>query len=298
MHVVTGGRKSRSDAAPLSGAHHLSTVKRAPNFLVIGAPRAGTTWIERNLRHHPEVFLPVRKELHFFDRDENFARGIEHYRAYFDDADQAKAVGEATPDYLHHPLAPTRIKAHLGDVKLIVSLRDPVERAYSRYWNSRGKFAENAGLTFEEKLERKPQFIYEGYYFDHLSRYLELFDRSRLLCLLFDDLKADGAAFMRTVYDFLEIDPSPAAASSGSAVNAAASKKRNGKSRILFYLRGAASRLKLETLADKLDAANRSPIPPVDPQTRRLLLREHYLPQIEALEDLLGRDLGAWKTGA
>lgn len=269
-----------------------------PNFLVIGAPRAGTTWIERHLRQHPQVFLPERKELHFFDRDENFSRGIDHYQGFFSDADGAAAIGEATPDYLHHPLAPERIKEHLGDIKLIVSLRDPVERAYSRYWNARGKFAENEGLSFEEKIALKPQFIHEGYYFDHLSRYLALFDRQSILCLLFDDLKADGPAFMRTIYDFLGVDVGFVPRHSTSVVNASASKKRNGRSALLFYLRGAASRLRLDTLADKLDELNRAPIPPIAPETRRRLLHEHYLEQIEALERLLGRDLAAWKEGA
>jgi hypothetical protein len=269
-----------------------------PNFLVIGAPRAGTTWIERQLREHPQVFLPSRKELHFFDREENFEKGIDHYKSYFVEAEDSLAVGEATPDYLHHPLAPQRIKRYLGDVKLIVSLRDPVDRAYSRYWNARGKYAENEGLSFEEKLARKPQFVLEGYYFDHLSRYLELFDRRDLLCLLFDDLKADGPAFMRTIYDFLAVDSEFVSSHHETVVNASASKKRNGRSALLYYLRGAASRLRLEGIADKLDELNRAKIPPVDPETRRRLLREHYLPQIEALEDLIGRDLAAWKAGS
>lgn len=296
MDVRSGDRRIERVSALSSRAE--SAEAGIPNFLVIGAPRAGTTWIERHLREHPEVFLPARKELHFFDREDNFSKGIDYYKRFFRRADGAVAVGEATPDYLHHPKAPERIKRHLGDVKLIVSLRDPVDRAYSRYWNARGKFAENEGLSFEEKLQRKPQFIHEGYYFDHLSRYLEQFDREQLLCLLFDDLKADGAAFMRRIYEFLGVDAGFEPKNSGSVVNASASKRRNGRSAALFYLRGAASRLGLGGLADKLDELNRSPIPPIDPATRKRLLHEHYLAQIDALEGLLGRDLDAWKTGA
>jgi len=295
---VDVGSDGRSSGAAALSSRAESAEAGTPNFLVIGAPRAGTTWIERHLRQHPQVFLPARKELHFFDREENFSKGIGYYKGFFRRADGAVALGEATPDYLHHPAAAERIKRHLGDVKLIVSLRDPVDRAYSRYWNARGKFAENEGLSFEEKLRRKPQFVYEGYYFDHLSRYLELFDRRSLLCLLFDDLKADGAAFMRTIYEFLGVDARFEPRNSDSVVNASASKRRNGRSATLFYLRGAASKLGLAGLADKLDELNRSSIPPIDPATRRRLLHEHYLAQIEALEGLIGRDLGAWKSGA
>lgn len=72
-----------------------------PNFLIIGAPRSGTTWIQENIKHHPEIFMPEQKEIHFFDR--NYAMGIEYYEKYFSAYDGQKAIGEATPDYLHLP---------------------------------------------------------------------------------------------------------------------------------------------------------------------------------------------------
>lgn len=289
---VVSERPQQSAPAPMPSARPL------PTFLIVGAPRAGTTWIDRNLRQHPEVFLPARKELHFFDREENYSRGIAYYESFFQKAGDAAAVGEATPDYLHRPVAATRIKEHLGDVKLIVSLRDPVDRVYSRYWNARGKYAENQGLSFEEKLARKPEFILEGYYYDHLCRYLELFGRDRLLCLLFDDLKADGRAFMRSIHRFLGVREDFEPIGTDAVVNASASKKRNARSKLLYYVRGVTSRLKLRSLADRLDEANRAEIPPMNPQTRSRLLREHYLDQIEKLERLIDRDLSAWKHGA
>lgn len=276
---------------------HASTPhRRLPNFLVIGAPRAGTTWIERNLRQHPQVFLPARKELHFFDRDENFFRGLEYYESFFRNADEATAVGEATPDYLHRAQAATRIKEQLGDdLKLIVSLRDPVDRVYSRYWNARGKYAENADLSFEEKIARKPEFLAEGYYYDHLLRYQKLFGRENLFCLLFDDIKSDGTGFMQSIYRFLGVDDGFEPKSADSMVNTSASQRRNARSTLLYYARRSASRLKLPGIADRIDEANRVKLPPISPEMRKRLLREHYLVQIEKLEELLGRDLTAWK---
>ena len=111
-----------------------------PTFLVIGAPRSGTTWIARNLREHPEICLSKKKELHFFDRDENYERGIAYYESFFTRcSEQQHAIGEATPDYIHVPVAAKRIKEHLPHAKLIVSLRNPRDRVYSRDWNARGK---------------------------------------------------------------------------------------------------------------------------------------------------------------
>jgi hypothetical protein len=278
-------------------ARRPTSERTLPTFLVIGAARAGTTSIYRHLRQHPEVFLPARKELHFFDRDESYNSGIDHYERFFRRAD-AKAIGEVTPSYLHRAPAAMRIKRHLEDVKLIVSLRDPVDRVYSRYWNARGRYAENEGLSFEEKLARKPEFIREGYYYDHLRRYLELFDREQVLCLLFDDLKSDGRAFMQSIYRFLEVSDDFLPKGVDAPINASATKKRNAKSKLLYYLRGISSRLSLDSVAGKLEEVNRAAIPPIDPETRRRLLHEHYLVQIDKLENLIDQDLTVWKKGA
>ena len=267
-----------------------------PNFLVIGAPRSGTTWIELNLRQHSDVFFPERKELHFFDRDENYARGMPYYEAFFENTGTVRAVGEGTPDYLHIPKAAARIKEHLPEAKLIVSLRNPVERVYSRYWNARGKYEENANLSFEQKLSDKPAFIAEGLYFQHLSRYLDLFDRSQLLILLFDDLKADSLAFLRQIYEFLDLDPDCQSVLLNQKIGTSASQKRNARSKLLFYLRKASRRMGLYRMADTIDRANRVPLPKMRPETREWLLREHYGEQIERLEDLIGRDLSSWRA--
>src|SRR5690606_33439746 len=120
---------------------------RLPTFLVIGAARSGSTWISRNLARHPDVFIPKEKELHFFDQ--RYEEGIEAYRAYVRAATAEKAIGEATPAYLHTPAAAARIRAHLPDVKLIACLRDPIDRLYSRYWNARGRFEHNKEVSFE-----------------------------------------------------------------------------------------------------------------------------------------------------
>ena len=175
-----------------------------PNFMIIGAPRSGTTWIEKNLREHPEVFLAKDKELHFFDQQ--YEKGIEYYESFFSGAHGKKAVGEATPDYLHGAYSrndiPTLIHKHVPDVKLIASLRNPTERAYSRFWNSKAFYDRNINMSFEDKLEDRPEFIAEGMYCDQLERFYDLFPRENILILLFDDLKADPAQFMRRIYEF------------------------------------------------------------------------------------------------
>ena len=110
-----------------------------PNFLIVGCQKAGTTWLANRIRQHPDIFL-CDHEIHFFDKDYNYGKGIGWYREHFAGAGGAKAVGERTPDYFwtnglrtegHLPEVHRNIGEVLPEAKLVVILRDPVERAIS-----------------------------------------------------------------------------------------------------------------------------------------------------------------------
>jgi len=266
-----------------------------PNFLVIGAPRSGTTWIEKNLRAHPDVFMPSRKELHFFDRD--YARGLTYYEDLFSGWSGQAAVGEASPSYLAGrddavDIA-RRIAENLPGVRLIASLRNPIDRVYSRFLNAKAKFDENAALSLEDKLREKPEFLREGIYADHLQRYYEVFPREQVLVLLYDDLIANGHAFMKRVYTFLSVDANFTTGLEEVRVNAAAGKRNLARSKSLWLLGRAIGRLGARRLADRLRTANSRELPQMSPETRQLLL-EMYRPHNERLEKLIDRDLSAW----
>jgi hypothetical protein len=266
-----------------------------PNFLVIGAPRSGTTWIDENLRAHPDVFVPAVKELHFFDRD--YDKGMDYYEEQFAGWSGEKAIGEATPDYLHGAYCkrdiPGLIRQSMPDVRLIASLRNPVERAYSRYWNAKAKFDVNAGFSFEEKLKSKPEFIEEGYYVDQLERYYALFPGDRILVLLYDDLVADPRQFIRRVYEFLGVDPGFTTGFEGARINTAAGKKRLARSKALWYASRALSRLNMHGLSERVSRANSVAMPPMSPQTRSLLVNVYREKNIR-LQALIDRDLEQW----
>src|SRR5689334_25080325 len=102
-----------------------------PNFVVIGAPKAGTTALSRYLGDHRDGFVAAQKEVHYFDRDHLFSRGVEWYEAQFEGAGGVRAVGDATPGYMYSREAIDRMAALLPDVRLIATLRNPVDRAYS-----------------------------------------------------------------------------------------------------------------------------------------------------------------------
>lgn len=219
------------DAAPAGLA---SGAVKVPSFLIIGAAKAGTTSLNHYLAQHPQIFMSPRKDTFFFDFDgqppdyggpgDNAwyrARAViegKAYRALFAGVTSEKAVGEACTQYLYDPDAAARIHRDLPQAKLIVVLRDPVERAYSSFlqqvrdgYETTADFAEALALEPQRRRAKwRPMWHYKarGFYFAQLERYLAHFARGRLGIYLYDDLQRDPRRLLREIFDFLEVDPS------------------------------------------------------------------------------------------
>lgn len=186
-----------------------------PNFLIIGSQKAGTTSLYNILKKHPQIFMAEKKEVNFFFLEGEFRKGIDHYRKYFSDIPPGKiAYGEASPGYICHPQAPMRIKESLPKAKLILTVRNPIERAYSQYWDNRmtlsepQEFAETLDIALHPTYKPgKPGYFSRGTYLQYINRYLESFPPEQLLVLLFDDLRDAPSKFYRTCFEFLGVDP-------------------------------------------------------------------------------------------
>src|SRR6185503_20533874 len=177
-----------------------------PNFLIIGAEKAATTWLARSLAEHPDVFVPPEKELFFFSS--RFDRGLEWYASHFRERSGEARVGEATPVYLSNPDAPNRIRETLGEIDLIVSLRQPVDRAYSAYWHNLRQGRILPETSFREAIDADAWGIRSrGLYGLHLPRFLAMFPRDRLQVLLYDRIQADPSQQLRASLVFLGVDP-------------------------------------------------------------------------------------------
>lgn len=200
-----------------------------PNFLLIGAPKSGTTSLYEYLRQHPQVFMSEMKEPNFFafEGESLSFRGsgaeinkasitqLEKYKTLFYRANH-KVVGEASTLYLYIPKASERIKYYIPEVKLIAVLRNPVDRAYSSFLHliRQGrepiKDFEKALLVEEERIKNNWIFLSRykdvGLYYSQLKRYYDKFDSAQIKVFLYDDLKNDCVGLMKEVYDFLEVD--------------------------------------------------------------------------------------------
>lgn len=177
-----------------------------PKFICIGSQRAGTTWLYECLKEHPEVYVPLTKELHFFDRF--YSEGVESYSSNFpiDEIDKVKTWGEITPNYYQVPCALERIHKLLPEVKIIYILREPVSRAYSQYQ----LFVQNdfKGESFEEVLEKHSSVIDLSLQGKHLEKLYTIFPRKNVLVLFYDELLGDPEAFIKKVFVFLGVNAS------------------------------------------------------------------------------------------
>lgn len=202
-----------------------------PDFLVIGAARAGTTALHAHLRQHPDIFMPAHKEPNFFAYEgqtltcagpgaeyiNNSITDLSRYQALFDNAPVDAKLGEASPLYLYSETAPARIKHHVPDAKMVVILRNPIEQAYSHFMYATKQCIENeVNFTNALRLESdrmaqgwQPLFGYSDFprYGEQLARYLDLFPREQILIRRYEDFKSAPTDLLRDIYEFIGVDP-------------------------------------------------------------------------------------------
>ena len=177
-----------------------------PNFVGIGPGKCGTTWLYNALSNHPQACVSSAKETLYFS--DHHARGFDWYQRFFKTKPgetNPVAVGEVSNTYIFDKEVAARIAKELPQAKIIYSLRDPIERAFSHYLFLR----RNAELDcpFEEALDRRPDLLSRGLYSDHLQSFHQHFDSSQRLGLFFDDLKSDPRGYAETIFLFLGLDP-------------------------------------------------------------------------------------------
>ncbi len=242
-HLQAGGRRaSEVLQSPTRYALELSGVRHGalPDYLVIGAMKAGTTMFYEWLVTHPLAPPAVEKEVHFFDF--HFPQGQTWYRSQLPterqrdrlsaEAGRRAVVGEGSPTYLFHPLAARRAYSLVPDAKLLVLLRNPVSRAYSHYQTSIRHDWE--ALPFEDAIDREPlrldgqvdallmdekhhrsfpryrwSYLSMGQYAEQLESWLRYFPREQFMFILNEELDRDPDATFRRVYDFLDLPYHP-----------------------------------------------------------------------------------------
>jgi Sulfotransferase domain len=223
-----------------------SPMRLLPNFLIIGTQRGGTTSLYHYLKTHPCIAPATSKDTHFFDK--KFSKGLSWYRGHFPTRlekfcaehllRRPFVTGEASSSYLFHPHVPKRVARVLPQVKLIVLLRNPVDRAYSQYYHAIELGHET--FSFEEAIQYEQErtarelekiladehyysqahkhlsYLSRGIYVDQLQAWMSLFPREQFLILKSEDFYADPATIVNQVLDFLNLPQLEAQLSKGA----------------------------------------------------------------------------------
>jgi len=242
-----------------------------PDFLGIGAPRAASTWLHNRLALHPQIFMPHEKELHFFDlmdSDGRYKFDIQTpsdrrwYATHFSRAGD-RVKGEITPAYSFLPEERVReIVEFLPGVKIIYILRDPIERAWSgirrRCWYNQGRAADLCDVEDLVEMAGRRDVLIRGDYRRNIEIWESQIQEQDMEYIFFEDINENGRNVLTGVCEFLGVDPDL-----------------------------------LDFPEENQDAVNQAPQSKI-PQPVKDLLKSHYLPDREFLEDKFRRDLGSW----
>ncbi len=275
------------------------------NFIGIGAQKCASSWVHDILADHPQVAVPRLKEVDFFTyRFENGYRWYEHAVAAREDA---VAVGENSPSYMSEPAAPDRVFAYRPDMKIVVSLRDPVERVLSqhRHMVGLGRIP-STDLSLEAALATNPTYVDQSFYYRHLRRWTDLFGIERVHVILMEDIRADAAKVARDLYAFLGVTTDHAPALLRQVSNPSYVPRNRGLEdgvrsvhrNLLAMGAGPVWRLLGDSGLRRIyRAVNRKTTTDVipEPQAETLeKLRILFADDVAQLSQLLPRDLSAW----
>lgn len=270
------------------------------HFAGVGPQRTGTSWLQRLLQHHPQLCFPKGIiEPMFFDL--YYEQGLARYTAHFAHRTENQLCGDITPTYFDLEIVPARIRQINAECKIIINLRNPIERALSLYRHHVSKGRVNG--TFGEAVLQMPRLLDAGNYAEHIPRWLDTFGVDRVTFVLLDDIKIDPASVLKQLCHFLEITPIAMPTRSGEKFNAATMPRFPKIARLtarlvtLLQAKGAYKIIELGKrmgLKQLVYAGGQDQAPKLTMGEQKQLL-EKYEPDIVFVETLLGRNLRTWR---
>jgi hypothetical protein len=307
---------------------------RLPDFFILGAAKSGTTSLHLYLQKHPDIFMPSPKEPWFFSSGflkgapgrgyldyhrDGMIRDLPSYAALFNDARQRQLCGDASPSYLytHHTTIPNILSVYAPDsawqrLRFIAILRNPIERAWSQYWTFRMNLREP--LSFTDAIEpqtiasrikstKNPLYDYigAGMYTDQIKAYRDAFGSSKVLLLLFDDLKKDPHAVCKAIFSHIGVSPDFRPGNIGKTYNITGEPRfkflvklvhsQHVAKKMITRLVSKRAKQHLRLFLAKKIAVRQQLMPDT-----RLKLLELYREEIANLEHYLQRDLAHWRA--
>ncbi len=296
-----------------------------PNFLIVGAAKSGTTAIQSYINQHPDIFMSDPKELRFFSYTgpapqdlpaiytHHGVTTLQEYQLHFKDADTKKIIGEASPMYLYEPGTAERIRQTIPDVKMLMILRNPVDRAYSAYLHAVRDWIEPA-KTFTEALAMEQEridagwgmlwhYTHAGFYYEQLMRYYQNFDSNQIKVVLYDDLIDDMDALLTDIFEFLDIDPTfkPDTSSHPNVSGYPINHNYHKLIYELFFVNNLKNKINNKKYPKMSQNKTMDSLRSINlgkktmPDEIRQSLNAVFSQDIKKLESLIHRDLSSWK---
>jgi sulfotransferase family protein len=274
--------------------------RRLPEVIGVGPGRTGSTWLHRVLEGHVDLPHGI-KETQFFSTF--FYKGIGWYERHFRYATGERKIVDICP-YFFKAEARDRIKEFIPDVRIITTMRDPVDRLYSMYKLLRHSGTARRG-TFEDTLKCWPSMAGANRYASHLKAWFDTFGSENVLVTIYDELRAEPQCYVNRVTDFIGIERISLAEKSrlSDETNSFARAPKNRKlarraTALKYWLRGQQAYRVVSLLEHagvwEFCGGRGEPFPKLTLE-QDARLREHFLPEVEALEEMLNLDLSAWK---
>lgn len=290
------------------------------DFIGIGVGKAATSWIYSCLGEHPQICASRPKETYFFLKG-YYKENLTNYKSCFKHCKIDQIKGEFTPTYFHDKETPFLIKKHFPNIKLILCLRNPIDKIYSHFYfrKTRGKVLQP---TLEKALENNEldEELKQGFYYADLCRYLKYFPLKDIFIIFYEDIENNPVQFIQNIYKFLDVNENFTPKSIDKKINALS------KDRLFIPFVNSANAIKLNLFFEKYwlgriiikiaqktktrsfirwlmiknikdnVTAFKKPIAkaPIDPKTKEYLWKI-YKEDIKKLEKLLNKDLNFWK---
>jgi len=288
----------------------IKTMEKWPNFFIVGAMKAGTTSLYEYLKNIPGIYMSPRKETHYFAHtvvpDVNHRlhpiRDKKEYLALFENVTDEKIVGEASPSYLPDPVAPKLIHEINPEARILICLRNPVERAFSHYL-PRVKARWNIG-SFHEELLKEVGYdtdpyasslgLQHGLYYQNVKRWQDIFGKEQVKIIIFEDLIKNTKEAIQEILEFLDLDPyyvnfegkahNPNRGARGQVAEAVLWSPIASKIARKFLPNSTRQLLSGKILLKKI------PKPKIDLEDKKTLI-EYYRDDVQKLEQLIDREL-------
>lgn len=284
------------------------------DFIIIGAHKSGTSWLHKCLEEHPQVCMPKsppgystekKVEPDFFNDTQlpwgvtdpeksNYKKGLAWYASLFEHCDSTKLTGESSPIYFNAPEVPERIYKDFPSAKLIVILRNPIDRLLSHYnytkLNSQG--GGRVPGSFSDFIKSN-EVVALSQYYHFIENYLRVFPKDQLKVMIYEDIRTRPHEFMQEIYAFLNIDNIPDSARVMQKINSVESRIREERQRDRKNVYGKVV-AKLVSFLDIVVPTDTSKVLATISDEDRAFLSKVYREDVSRLESFLGRKLSEW----